>query len=342
MKPLVSILIPAYNAEEWLVETLRSAIAQTWERKEIIVVDDGSKDQTLAVARQFESDCVHVVTQKNQGAAAARNRAFSLSQGDYIQWLDADDLMAPDKITKQMEVLGDSPNKLTLLSGSWGRFMYRYDRAKFVPTALWCDLSPAEWLIRKMGQNVYMQTASWLVSRELTEAAGPWDTRLLADDDGEYFCRVLLASQGVRFVPESRVYYRASGSSSLSFIGNSDRKREAQWCSMQLHIGYLRSLEDSGRVREACVTFLQNWMVYFYPERLDIFELAQAMSKELGGHLEIPRLSWKYSWMKALFGWRLARRAQLFLPNVRWSLARFWDKMLFRVDNRRLVGDWGT
>ena len=93
--------------------------------------------------------------------------------------------------------------------------------------------------------NLYMQTASWLVSRELAEAAGPWDTRLLGDDDGEYFCRVLLASDGVRFVPEAKVYYRTSGTSSLSYIGNSDRKMVAQLCSMDLHIRYIRSLEDS-------------------------------------------------------------------------------------------------
>jgi len=338
MKPLVWILIPAYNAEAWLSDTLRSAIAQTWERKEVIVVDDGSKDQTLAVARKFESDCVKVVTQKNQGAAAARNKAFSLSQGDYIQWLDDDDLLAPDKIANPMEALGDSSNKLTLLSGSWGRFLHRPHRARFIPTALWSDLSKAEWLIRKMGQNLYMQTASWLVSRELTEAAGPWDTRLLGDDDGEYFCRVLLASEGVRFVPEAKVYYRASGSSSLSYIGNSDRKREAQWCSMELHIAYLRSLEDSQRSRAACVRFLQNWMVFFYPERLDIFRQAQVMAKELGGEVDVPRLSWKYSWVRALFGWRLARRAQLFLPSVRWSLVKFWDKTLLRLENPGAFG----
>jgi len=237
-----------------------------------------------------------------------------------------------------MEALGDSPNKLTFLSGSWGRFLHRPHRAKFTPTALWCDLSKVEWLVRKMGQNLYMQTASWLVSRELTEAAGPWDTRLLGDDDGEYFCRVLMASEGVRFVPEAKVYYRASGSSSLSYIGNSDRKREAQWCSMQLHIGYLRSLEDSARVRAACVKFLQNWMVYFYPERIDIFEQAEALSKELGGNLEVPRLSWKYSWIKQLFGWPLARRAQLFLPNIRWSFVRFWDKTLFRIEKQGFAG----
>jgi len=151
-----------------------------------------------------------------------------------------------------------------------------------------------------------MQTGSWLVSRELTEAAGPWDVRLLGDDDGEYFCRVLLASDGVRFVPGSRVYYREAGSGSLSYIGGSDRKRDAQWLSMKLHVGYIRSLEDSERVRTACVKFLQNWMVFFYPERLDIFRQAEDLAWKLGGELQVPRLSWKYSWIKMLFGWRLA------------------------------------
>src|ERR1700675_2171159 len=90
--PLVSILIPAFNAQEWIGDTLRSALAQTWANKEIIVVDDGSRDQTAAAARKFEADGVRVVTQKNQGAAASRNNAFALCHGDYIQWLDADDL----------------------------------------------------------------------------------------------------------------------------------------------------------------------------------------------------------------------------------------------------------
>ena len=341
MKPLVSILIPAYNAEEWLGETLRSAIAQTWEPKEIIVVDDGSKDKTLEVARAFESSDVKVFTQKNQGAAAARNTAFSLSHGEYVQWLDADDLLGPDKVAKQMEALGDSRDPKTLLSGEWGRFLYRPEKTKFNPSTLWCDLAKAEWLIRKMGGNVYMQTASWLVSRELTEAAGPWDTRLLGDDDGEYFCRVLMASDCVQFVPGSKVYYRASGSGSLSYIGSSDRKRDAQWLSMQLHIRYLRSLDDGSRARAACVTFLQNWMVFFYPERLDLFERAQALARELGGEVHPPRLSWKYSWIRSVFGGRLARRAQLTLPNLRWSLVRLWDRTLYRLEGRRGLVDAG-
>jgi GT2 family glycosyltransferase len=337
MKPLVSILIPAYNAETWISDTLRSALAQTWEHKEIIVVDDGSKDQTLAVARQFESEQVRVVTQKNQGAAATRNNALSLCQGDYIQYLDADDLMGPDKVATQMNALGPSPNYRTLLSGCWGKFLYRYHRTKFVPSALWSDLSPVEWLVRRMGQNLYMQTASWLTSRVLVEAAGPWDPRLLGDDDCEFFCRVLLASDGVRFVPESKVYYRDSGSSSLSYIGRSDKKRLAQMCSMQLHIKYLRSLEDSERTRAACVQYLQNWLIFFYPERMDLVEQAQQMAKDLGGQLGPPYLSWKYSWIRATFGWHVARQAQTTLGKWKWSLIRRWDNALFRIENRKLA-----
>lgn len=337
MRPLVSILIPAYNAEAWIADTLRSAIAQTWERKEIIVVDDGSKDQTLAVARKFESEQLKIVTQKNQGASATRNNAFAMSKGDYVQWLDADDLMAPEKTASQMEAAERSGSKRTLISGAWAHFMHRPYRAEFRPGPLWEDLSRAEWLMRKMENNTYMQTATWLVSRELAEAAGPWDTRLLGDDDGEFFCRVLLASEGTRFVKESKVYYRLAGTSSLSYIGHSNRKLEAQWISMKLHIGYLLSLVDDARARAACVTYLQNWMVFFYPNRLDLFKEAQDLAQSLDGELKVPQFSWKYSWIEPIFGRAQARRAQVMLPQMKWSLVRAWDKTLFRLEKRDLA-----
>jgi glycosyltransferase involved in cell wall biosynthesis len=335
MRPLVSILIPAYNAEQWIADTLRSAIGQTWAPKEIIVVDDESTDRTLAIARQFESEDVLVVAHKHQGAAATRNKALSLARGEYIQYLDADDLMAPNKIARQLETLGQSSNRRTLLSGSWGEFVYRYHRTEFVPTALWCDLRPVDWLIRKMQLGVFMQTATWLVSRELAEAAGPWDTNLLGDDDGEYFCRVLLASNGVRFVPESKVYYRKSGVDCLSYIGLSDAKMEAQMCSMRLHIGYLRSLEDSSRVREACVTYLQNWLPFLY-SRPDLVKQVEELAASLGGKLDPPQLSWKAALFSALFGRRQMKRAQALLVRVRWSLIRGWDKILYQVEPRKI------
>jgi len=195
------------------------------------------------------------------------------------------------------------------------------------------DLSQAEWLIRKMENNLHMQTATWLVTRELTEAAGPWNTKLLGDDDGEYFCRVLMQSDGVRFAPESKVFYRMAGPSSLSYIASSDKKKDAQLHSMRLHIGYLRSLEDTPRSRAACVQYLQNWLVNFHPERPDLVQQMQQLAVELGGHLEVPELSWKYRWIQALVGGIGAKRAQVRLRQLKWSVVRFWDKTLFRMEN---------
>jgi glycosyltransferase involved in cell wall biosynthesis len=331
MKPLVSILIPAYNAEQWIAETIRSAIGQTWPRKEIIVVDDGSTDQTFAVARQFASKGVAVVTHANQGAASTRNRAFSLSQGEYIQWLDADDLLSPDKIERQMEVASEIGSRRTLLSSGWGSFAFRPETAKFSPTSLWCDLSPVEWLVRKMGENLHMQTATWLTSRELTKAAGAWDTRLFVDDDGEYFCRVLLASDGVRFVPGAKVFYRSTPSTRLSYIGRSDKKKDAQLLSMQLHVKYIRSLEDSGRVRAACLTYLQTWLYCFYPERPDLVAELESLAASLGCKLPAPQLGWKYAWIKPIFGWGPARAAEIMMQQLKASLLRSWDKAMYEL-----------
>src|SRR5260221_12457699 len=315
--PLVSILIPAFNAQEWIADTLRSAIAQTWVRKEIIVLDDGSNDRTPVIARQFESDNVSVVTQKNQGAAAARNKAFSLCRGEYIQWLDADDLLAPDKIARQMAVLGQNRDKNTLLSSEFGQFMYQWQRAQFLRTNLWEDLAPLEWILRKIGQNLYMQTATWLVSRELSEAAGPWDTRMLSDDDGEYFCRVLLASDGTRFVPGAKVYYRTFRSGSLAYLGKSHLKLEAFWLSMQLHIGYLLSLEDTARIREASLLYLQRNIIHFYPEKTDIIRQAEELARDLGGELWPPHLSWKHSLIRRTFGWTIAKNTALKMRKIK-------------------------
>jgi glycosyltransferase involved in cell wall biosynthesis len=327
----VSILIPAYNAEPWLAQTLESAINQTWSNKEIILVDDGSKDRTCQIAEQFGTRGVRLVRQANQGAAAARNKAFSLCSGDYIQWLDADDLLSPDKIQRQMEV-AQQCDSCVLLSAGWARFIHRPHKQPFVTSSLWCDLSPLEWLLRKLEKNLYMQTASWLPSRELTEAAGPWDTRLLGDDDGEYFCRVLLASAGTRFVSQARTYYRVAGASSLSYIGNSRKKLEAQFLSSRLHIEYIRSLSDDIRTRLACTAYLQRYLLCYYPEMPELVAASNELAAELGTRLSTPCMSWKYEWIRKAFGWEAAKRTQRYLSHYRsWFIASV-DKGLSRMD----------
>jgi glycosyltransferase involved in cell wall biosynthesis len=325
--PLVSILIPAYNAEKYIAETLRSALAQTWKRTEIIVVDDGSKDATAGVAETFKSSNVVVVRQSNQGASAARNRALSLAQGEYIQYLDADDLLAPDKIERQM---AEAKGTHTLLSSAWGEFLYREETAEFKPSALWNDLSPVEWLLRKMSNNLHMQTATWLVTRELTEAAGPWDERISLDDDGEYFCRVVHQSEGIHFVPESKVYYRATPNS-LSYVGLSNKKLDSQWLSMNRHISHLLQMEDSPRSKAACLAYLHTWLPHFYPERMDLVKEMEQVAYELKGELKAPSLSWKYAWIGNLFGYGTGKRASLLGRRLRCSVARAVDRALRAV-----------
>ena len=96
MSPKVSVLIPCFNAERFIGETLESVFHQTWPKIEVIVVDDGSCDESVIEVQRFAG--VRLIRQDHIGAAAARNRAYAESTGAFIQILDADDLIAPDKI----------------------------------------------------------------------------------------------------------------------------------------------------------------------------------------------------------------------------------------------------
>jgi glycosyltransferase involved in cell wall biosynthesis len=339
MKPLVSILIAAYNAERTIADAVKSAIGQTWPRKEIIVVDDGSTDRTAEVVRQFKD--VILVSTKNQGMSAAINHGFPLCQGDYIQYLDADDLLVPDKIERQLAALRESDSRRILLSSPWAPFYYRTRPARFVRNSLCQDLSPVEWLLRKMRENIHMQNATWLVSRELAETAGAWDTRFHFDQDGEYFCRVLLASEGTRFVPGTGIYYRMSGSNSVHFIGNSDKKKDSLLLSMKLQIQYLRSLEDSERVRKACLEYIDVWYPNFYPERPDLMQETQELALSLGGRPSPPKLSWKYAWMQRLFGWTLTKRIRLYYNVWKSSVMRSCDKAFFHLERQHVATEAG-
>ena len=130
------------------------------------------------------------------------------------------------------------------------------------------------------------------------------------------------------------MYYRHFRTGSLAYVGRSTKKREALWLSMQLHIGYLRSLEESPRTREACLTYLQRNLLNFYPEMTEIVRQASQTARELGGELRQPDLSWKYSWLKTAFGWELAKDTAVQMREMRWSLEKAVDKTLYRLRNR--------
>lgn len=214
-----SILIPAFNVRAFLEETLESCVNQGEENvHEIIVIDDQSEDDTLAVAQRFaqahpQFDFV-IETSLTKGACAARNRAYALATGEAIQWLDADDILGPNKLRKQLELLKINPNHL--VASKWRRFEGDLTNMHPEEGGNWTDVpgmsTPLEWLKSER----MMIPGGWLGRRVLFDKTGPWDESLSINQDGEYFTRAIAASQGVVFEPESQVYYRTGVPGSVS------------------------------------------------------------------------------------------------------------------------------
>ena len=326
MQELVSILIPSYNAEHWIRETIESALSQTWHNKEIIIVDDGSTDRTLQIAKQYDSKLVKVISQENRGANAARNKALEFAQGDYLQWLDADDLLAPEKIEKQMLESVTIANPRILLTSSWVKFYYRYENEKFTPDNLWRDLDPIDWLITKFSENVWMNPAAWLVSRQLTESVGAWDERLNRDQDGEYICRIVSKSEAVKFVSEAKSYYRQCNQNSLS-RQISDKSLKSIFLSTTLCINYLLSLEDSERTRAACLRLLKSRHCYFYRAKHEIIKSAEKLASDLGGTLIPPAMSRGFRVVSYIAGWEMATK----IKDKLWTIEIFCRKNCDRL-----------
>jgi glycosyltransferase involved in cell wall biosynthesis len=305
---LVSILIPCHNATPWLEATLESALAQTWPNREIIVVDDGSTDSSLAIARRFEARGVRVFTQPNRGAAAARNQALREAHGDYIQFLDGDDLLSPGKIAAQMKLLA-ARSAATVATCAWGRFTSDPAGAHFVDDAVFRDFSPLDFLVLAGETGAMMHPASWLVPRAVAERAGPWDETLTLNDDGEYFSRILLASDGIAYCGDvaARSYYRSGLAGSLS-QQRSDKARRSQFRSLELITHRLLAAEDSPRMRKACAGYWRRFVHDFYPHPAELIRRAADEVERLGEKIGAPLMGPKTAAVARLIGWRATWR----------------------------------
>jgi glycosyltransferase involved in cell wall biosynthesis len=308
MTPTVSVLIPAFNAADYLAEALESVLGQTWPATEIIVVDDGSTDRTADVAHRFVSRGVRVLVQRNCGASAARNVAFAASSGDYIQYLDADDVLDHRKIEVQVSRL-QAASKGTIASGAWGRFTKDPATATFRQNRLYQDLSPVEFLSTAWNQRLMMQPGAWLVPRSVAERAGRWNTRLTVNDDGEYFARVVLASDQVVHCGDARVFYRSGLANSLSRRPGR-ASAESTLLSLQLSRRHLLAFEDSPRTRRASANLLQQFVFDVYPDHKDLMESAKADIKQTGTPDLEPHGPPGFHLLRRAFGWKLARRIQ--------------------------------
>ena len=306
MTPLVSIIIPCYNAEPWLAAAVESALGQTWPATETIVVDDGSRDGSLALARTFEPRGVRVLAQANRGAAAARNAGLAAARGAFIQFLDADDLLAPDKLAAQMRVLVPAGDR-ALSSSAWARFQREPAEARFTPQANWRDLSGVEFLQLHYEQGCMMQPAAWLASRALLDRAGPWDETLSLNDDGEYFARVMLAAERIVFCAAGRSYYRSALARSLS--GRRDRRAlESLFRSVELTINHLLAVDRSPRSL-AAAAYAWKWTAFeLYPGAPDLSRAAEERSRKLGGTPKPFPAGGRFQLLARVLGWRLAKR----------------------------------
>jgi glycosyltransferase involved in cell wall biosynthesis len=280
--PPVSVLMPAFNSSKYISAAIESVLNQTWGAWELIIVDDGSTDDTLEIARRYQSAKVKVIRQQNAGAAAARNRAFSLCCGDYVQYLDADDVLDVRKIESQIRLLEQSASD-AVSSCRWGHFQGTPVNVKLETQGVDRDIPPLDWLIESWSGSGMSQTACWLTPRSLIEESGGWDESLVRNpnDDGEFFCRVLLHASSVCFCRQAEVYYRSGLHGSVSRICDSQQAQSLLGSYISYRDNALHA-EDSPRVRQA----LQNNFCSFAYEMDGRFpELAAEairLSSELG------------------------------------------------------------
>ncbi|HVU17600.1 MAG TPA: glycosyltransferase family A protein [Candidatus Didemnitutus sp.] len=303
--PRVSIIVPCHNAAPWLAATLDSALAQTWLEKEVIVIDDGSTDGSRDVARAFVPHGVTLVEQENRGASAARNHGLRLARGDYIQFLDADDLLAPDKIERQLWRVRSLGNRI-LASGAWTRFHDDPAAAAFVTFPNSRDLSGVEFLQLHYEECCMMHPAAWLAPRPLLDAAGPWNESLSLNDDGEYFARVMLGAERIVYCGEARSYYRSGLPGSLS--ARKDRASLASlFRSTELVLGHLQTADSSPRTR-AATAYAWLWTAFeLHPGHPELSRESEARSRALGGTTHPLPGGRAFQWARHVLGWRWAK-----------------------------------
>jgi glycosyltransferase involved in cell wall biosynthesis len=207
---LVSILIPCHNAGRWVGQAIESALRQTWAHKEVRVVDDGSTDDSLAVIQSFR-ERVHWETGPNQGATTTRNRLLELARGDWLQYLDADDYLLPEKVKVQMEFLSSRENADVLFSPitlehTMSQRIQREIQPIPEPHDPWVLL--ARWYLP--------QTGSALWRRRALIDIGGWKNGQPCCQEHELYLRLLMADKRFVYCPHPGAVYRQWSDQTLS------------------------------------------------------------------------------------------------------------------------------
>lgn len=205
--PLISVVIPVYNGEKTIRETIESVINQTFWDFELIVIDDGSQDSTLDIVKRIPDSRLKVFSFPNAGLAASRNRGIKLASGDYISFIDADDLWTPDKLEAQLKALQTHPQ--AAVTYSWtdcidesGQFSRRGNHIT-IQGNIYAQLLLTDFI--ENGSNL-------LIRSQAFQKVGYFDESLPAAEDWEMWLR-LAANYEFVVVPSPQVLYRLSATS---------------------------------------------------------------------------------------------------------------------------------
>jgi glycosyltransferase involved in cell wall biosynthesis len=306
--PRVSVLIPCFNAQKFIAETLESVLSQTWPNIEVIVVDDGSQDSSALEVERFASRGVRLLKQANRGAGVARNTALRASDGAFIQFLDADDIISPSKIETQLRRLIEYPGAVA--SAEWGRFRDSPAQVCWNPEPVWQDMSPLDWLAVSRSEGLGMLfPALWLVSRQIIDRAGFWNESLSLGDDSEYFTRVILNSRRVLFCAGARCYYRSGARGSLSGTKTFEGFRSA-FRVIDLCETHVLARENSERMKRGTSLMWQHLAHACYPYHPGIAEQALERARRIHSVTISPDGGPAFRLLSRAVGWRAARKLQ--------------------------------
>lgn len=258
--PLVSIIIPCYNATPYITETLESVIAQTYTNWECIIVDDHSTDNSWEIIQSYQQrhpEKIFIHKNPRKGACAARNVGFKHSKGELIQYLDADDLIAGNKLQEQLQnylVKGGS----FVYSCKWGT-LYRGKTNLHNSYPLYGNMTTFDYF-KKLFENfgIFLPMHIFLCSRKLHEKAGKWNENLLQNQDADFFCNIISKSDGLFFSDTTYVLYRRDNLNSIS-RRNDKVTTNSLFYSYQLILSYLKNLEEKkSDYNEVIYLFLSN------------------------------------------------------------------------------------
>ena len=205
MGELVSVIMPAYNAQETITESIQSVLSQSCGNCELIIIDDCSTDKTAAIIKSFADNRIrYVLNEKNLGVAASRNRAVELAQGEWIAFLDADDIWDLNKLSRQLEFANETDAKITYTASA---FMDADgNRFDWVMPAIYA-LNYKELLKRNL-----MSCSSVMVRRELIKRY-PFPNRPVTHEDYVVWLRILREVGTAYGLDEPLLIYRMSGQS---------------------------------------------------------------------------------------------------------------------------------